>query len=91
MFSENSITTNELWDLAYTVLHCSSLYLYGNISKFWVKVEGYVQNWHLRYKSSDRPISETKQSKLLFRVSIQEGQHPLTGQRAANFRILANQ
>jgi len=23
--------------------------------------------------------------------SIQEGQHPLTGQRAANFRLLANQ
>jgi len=22
---------------------------------------------------------------------IQEGQHPLTGQRAANFRLLANQ
>jgi len=24
-------------------------------------------------------------------VSLQEGQHPLTGQRAANFRLLANQ
>jgi len=24
-------------------------------------------------------------------VSEQEGQHPLTGQRAANFRLLANQ
>jgi len=24
-------------------------------------------------------------------LAIQEGQHPLTGQRAANFRLLANQ
>ena len=26
-----------------------------------------------------------------YRLCIQEGQHPLTGQRAANFRLLANQ
>jgi len=26
-----------------------------------------------------------------FHWYIQEGQHPLTGQRAANFRLLANQ
>jgi len=24
-------------------------------------------------------------------IELQEGQHPLTGQRAANFRLLANQ
>jgi len=28
---------------------------------------------------------------LFSRISQQEGQHPLTGQRAANFRLLANQ
>jgi len=33
----------------------------GNTSKFWVKEEGYVQKWHLWYKTSD--ISETKQSR----------------------------
>jgi len=30
-------------------------------------------------------------SKPWFHVKIQEGQHPLTGQRAANFSLLANQ
>ena len=32
----------------------------GNISKFWVKDDEYLQKWHLQYKTSD--ISETKQS-----------------------------
>jgi len=27
----------------------------------------------------------------IYRLQEQEGQHPLTGQRAANFRLLANQ
>jgi len=31
------------------------------------------------------------QAKLICCQAIQEGQHPLTGQRAANFRLLANQ
>jgi len=26
-----------------------------------------------------------------YQKSLEEGQHPLTGQRAANFRLLANQ
>jgi len=30
-------------------------------------------------------------SDLINYMYIQEGQHPLTGQRAANFRLLANQ
>ena len=45
--------------LHYTA-HRSSL---GNISKFWAKDEGYVQNWHFRYKTRDRPISGTKRSR----------------------------
>jgi len=30
-------------------------------------------------------------NRLAFSNGQQEGQHPLTGQRAANFRLLANQ
>jgi len=32
-----------------------------------------------------------KSKKSCFLKSEQEGQHPVTGQRAANFRLLANQ
>ena len=42
-----------------------------------------------RHKHCRSLISRTPAS-LLFQLS-QEGQHPLTGQRAANFRLLANQ
>jgi len=55
---ENNITSSPgNW---LTALHWSSIELRENISKFWAKDEGYVQKWHLRYKTSD--ISETKQS-----------------------------
>jgi len=36
-------------------------------------------------------IAEKIEQKWLVKVQEQEGQHPLTGQRAANFRLLANQ
>jgi len=38
-------------------------------------------------------VAQTRVRKLRHgdQVSKQEGQHPLTGQRAANFRLLANQ
>jgi len=44
-----------------TALHCSSIKLFGNISNFGVKDEGYVQKWRLWYKTSD--ISKTMQSR----------------------------
>jgi len=36
-------------------------------------------------------FAENLQLILLVKEFRQEGQHPLTGQRAANFRLLANQ
>jgi len=36
-------------------------------------------------------FSKEKVSKEVDKLKEQEGQHPLTGQRAANFRLLANQ
>jgi len=36
-------------------------------------------------------IHQSKQMYYTIKETKQEGQHPLTGQRAANFRLLANQ
>jgi len=36
------------------------------------------------------PVSQ-KYRTIFVRPFVQEGQHPLTGQRAANFRLLTNQ
>jgi len=36
-------------------------------------------------------MQSRKKLKEQLATKIQEGQHPLTGQRAANFRLLANQ
>jgi len=37
------------------------------------------------------PASVADSAALCWQLNQQEGQHPLTGQRAANFRLLANQ
>jgi len=47
--------------------------------------------WFLRKRKRKRQFEDgDKLREGLYRV-LQEGQHPLTGQRAANFRLLANQ
>jgi len=58
MFSENNITTNG--SLHYTAQLLIDLTL-GVHLKILGKDEGYVQKWHLRYKTRD--IYETKQSR----------------------------
>jgi len=62
MFSEINITTNYPRDLArYTTLLIDRFNYRGTSPNFGWKTRGYVQRWHLRYKTSD--ISEAKQSR----------------------------
>jgi len=62
--------------------------LFRNIQIDWIILKTYDQQFTLTTKKSLHII---KQSLISGRLFVQEGQHPLTGQRAANFRLLANQ
>jgi len=42
-------------------------------------------------KNKNTASIELTQSYQTIQLIVQEGQHPLTGQRTANFRLLANQ
>jgi len=48
-------------------------------------------NQKINKHSGDCALTDGHWSTTLLYLVEQEGQHPLTGQRAANFRLLANQ
>ena len=47
--------------------------------------------WKFMHKVSNRQRNNDDYITSLAEVTKQEGQHPRTGQRVANFRLLANQ